>query len=151
MRALDFKYLVFDLNAATIDHSEEKPLVKKYENFLRFLGQTDQLTLVQNDKGEYLTDSTCLKFAEATNPPPEEFVKIAGGNHDSQKMQYCYQKIANYLNKAQQNGGRVPQNLSFLQDIIKQNNDGKASLDLSRGAVALYKLNYPQEDQSSEQ
>ncbi|MEA3304476.1 MAG: glycosyltransferase family 39 protein, partial [Patescibacteria group bacterium] len=138
---MEARYIVFDLNAATIDRTEERTLIKKYEKFLSFLSENPKVKLSQNEQGKWLTDSTCLAFAFATDQPEQEFVNIAGGNHDSRKMQYCQQKIQEYLIDRQTNhGGTLTPETAFLKDIIKQKEDGTASLNIKRGAIALIEI-----------
>ena len=89
LKKMGFKYLLLDLNAATIDKKisnevarkeDRKSLTDRHENFLKTI-KNPQLELVS-------TDNLCLRFAidEFKNgniENDEDFLKIAGTNYTS--------------------------------------------------------------------
>lgn len=76
MKKLGLKYLLVDLNAATIDKDPRHDLTRRFENLLLTF-RSDRLKLVQ-------TDSICLQIAlEEKNP--ETYLSLAGVNYESYK------------------------------------------------------------------
>lgn len=83
MNTLGFKFLLIDLNAATIDKDPRHVLTQRYEHLLLTM-RAKNLKLIN-------TDNTCLQFAldEYKNgkyQSPEEFIDIAGTNYESYRM-----------------------------------------------------------------
>lgn len=77
-KTLWLKYLLVDLNAATIDQSETHDLTTRYENLLKTFNSSS-LELVE-------TDSICLKVAldrYKTTKKIDEYMILAGVNYDS--------------------------------------------------------------------
>lgn len=80
MNTLGFKFLLIDLNAATIDKDPRRVLTQRYEHLLLTM-RAQNLQLVS-------TDNVCLQFAldEYKNgkyQTSEEFIDIAGTNYES--------------------------------------------------------------------
>jgi hypothetical protein len=76
------KYLLVDLNAATIDKDERRNLTQRYKKLLSTF-HSDKLQLVD-------TDSICLKVAlekYAEDGNEEEYMSLAGVNYDSYDIQ----------------------------------------------------------------
>jgi len=75
-KSLDIKYLLIDLNAATIDQDPRKQLTKRYEDLLMFATHPD-VQLVE-------TDSVCVKLAldeYNRDKDIEKYLQIAGINY----------------------------------------------------------------------
>ena len=76
MKKLGLKYLLVDLNAATIDKDPRHDLTKRFENLLSTF-KSDKLELVQ-------TDSLCLQMA-LDEKDPATYMTYAGVNYESYK------------------------------------------------------------------
>ena len=76
MEKLGLKFLLVDLNAATIDKDPRHDLTRRFENLLRTF-QSHKLELVQ-------TDSLCLQIALEENDPAT-YLTYAGVNYESYK------------------------------------------------------------------
>ena len=77
LQDLDMKYLIFDLNAATIDEDPRKDLTRRYENLLRY---------ALSSEVEYISsDSTCFRLArdlyQSSEIPLDSSLSIAGINY----------------------------------------------------------------------
>lgn len=82
LKKLDVKYLLVDLNAATIDKDARRDLTRRYENILKTFS-SDKLELVN-------TDSVCLKIAlenynksEKSQKDLQDFMLMSGVNYES--------------------------------------------------------------------
>lgn len=76
MKALGLKYLLVDLNAATIDQDPRHALTTRFEKLLATM-QSPRLKLISSD-------SICLKLArEIPGLSSREFVRLAGVNYES--------------------------------------------------------------------
>jgi hypothetical protein len=80
MNKLGFKFLLIDLNAATIDKDPRRALTQRYEHILLTM-RAKNLKLVS-------TDNMCLRFAldesqRGRYKTTEEFLSIAGTNYES--------------------------------------------------------------------
>lgn len=97
-----FKYLLVDLNAATIDQSETKDLTNRYEKILKTF-TSDKISLIE-------TDNICLKIAIENynqNRDLDQYMMLAWNNYDSyknwvkisrqEKKLYCIDFIDNLL------------------------------------------------------
>ncbi len=116
-KAIDIKYLLLDLNAATIDQSSTKDLTNRYEKLLE--------TFVSNDIELISTDSVCLKIwldQYEKNNSMNEYLRIAWINYDSfdsdwniiprwEKRLECAKFILNLL----ENNSIDENNFSYLQ------------------------------------
>lgn len=100
LKKLGIKYLLMDLNAATIDQDPRHDLTRRYENLLNSV-KSDKLRLVESD-------SPCLKLALAEKN--EEYLTYAGVNYESyakdgsqiprsQKLMKCYSRILELIQK----------------------------------------------------
>ena len=132
MKTLGFKFLLIDLNAATIDKDPRRALTKRYENLLLTM-RAKNLNLVN-------TDNLCLEFALDEYKAwklqtPEEFIGIAGTNYESyeadesgslmpiwrgQKQRQCYTAMLQSI--TQENGWEKYEYLPAIQDTIEKNN-----------------------------
>lgn len=74
MEKLGLKYLLVDLNAATIDKDPRHDLTRRFENLLKTF-RSDKLELVQ-------TDSICLQIA-LEEKDPATYMTYAGVNYES--------------------------------------------------------------------
>lgn len=74
MKKLGLKYLLVDLNAATIDKDPRHDLTRRFENLLNTF-KTDALELIQ-------TDSLCLRIA-LEEKDPTTYMTYAGVNYES--------------------------------------------------------------------
>lgn len=76
LRKIGIKYLLLDLNAATIDRDPKKDLTRRYEQLLDFV-RSDKVRLIA-------TDSLCLQLGlELKNDP--NYMLVAGANYNSYK------------------------------------------------------------------
>lgn len=80
MKRLGFKFLLIDLNAATIDRDPRRALTQRYEHLLLTM-RARNLKLVN-------TDNLCLQFAldeyrAGKLQTPTDFIGIAGTNYES--------------------------------------------------------------------
>lgn len=76
MEKLGLKYLLVDLNAATIDKDPRHDLTRRFENLLQTF-RSDKLELIQ-------TDSICLQIA-LEEKDPVTYMTYAGVNYESYK------------------------------------------------------------------
>lgn len=74
MKKLGMKYLLVDLNAATIDRDPRHDLTRRYEGLLNAI-KSDKLKLIA-------TDSYCLRVA-LENPKNQAYMNLAGVNYRS--------------------------------------------------------------------
>ncbi len=74
MKKMGLKYLLVDLNAATIDKDPRRDLTKRFEQLLSTF-QSDKLELIQ-------TDSLCLQIA-LEEKDPATYMTHAGVNYES--------------------------------------------------------------------
>jgi hypothetical protein len=142
MNKLGFKFLLIDLNAATIDRDPRRVLTQRYENLLLTM-RAKNLTLVD-------TDNLCLRLAldeykAGKLQTIDEFVGIAGTNYESyrtntggqqeqisrrQKQGQCYNYILNALYK--ENGAARYPYLAEIQAAVDKNSAAGNSELLSR-------------------
>lgn len=115
-RKLGVSYMLFDLNAATIDQSELHNLTQRYEKLLS--------TIVSKELELIETDSICLKTAleiYKKDSDIKNFMDIGGVNYDSydsnnikiprrDKAIICYQKMVDLIQTDQVN----TENYSYL-------------------------------------
>jgi hypothetical protein len=134
MARLGFKFLLIDLNAATIDRDPRRVLTQRYENLLLTM-RAKNLTLVD-------TDNLCLRLAldeykVGKLQSIDEFVNIAGTNYESyrtnasgtqqqigrgQKQKQCYNYIINSIYKW--DGATRYSYLTEIKDAIDKNDAG---------------------------
>lgn len=121
MEKLGLKYLLVDLNAATIDKDPRHDLTRRFENLLRTF-RSQKLELVQ-------TDSLCLQMALEENDPAT-YLTYAGVNYESypkdaqgkettvnrgEKQFQCYNHILEVIK-----AGKVSEtNYSYLLPLAK--------------------------------
>lgn len=84
MKKMGFKYLLIDLNAATIDKDPRHALTNRFEHLLHTM-KARNLKLVD-------TDSLCLRFAidmykNGNLQNPTEYIDVAGTNYESYREQ----------------------------------------------------------------
>ncbi len=108
MKKFGLSYLLFDLNAATIDRDPNHALTTRVENLLKVL-TSNKFKLID-------TDSICLRYAREkyfdslkTNKDLEKYVELASVNSESYinwkvvprgtKLLNCYQEIIKTINK----------------------------------------------------
>lgn len=125
MKTFGLKYLLVDLNAATIDRDPRHDLTRRYENLLATF-QSKELTLID-------TDSFCLSLAVADRDTmsPSSFVRMAGVNSESYikdqngqiqtvkrttKLLECYDKIVDITNHWDETAQRK---YPFLEPIVR--------------------------------
>lgn len=131
MRKLGFKFLLIDLNAATIDRDPRRALTKRYEHLLLTM-RAKNLKLVN-------TDNLCLQFAldeykTGKLQKPEEFIDIAGTNYESyrengngdlvtisrgQKQRQCYAAMLKSI--TDEDGANRYDYLAGIQNTIEKN------------------------------
>ena len=147
LEELWIKYILLDLNTATIDNDPRRALVKRYEKTLSQLSN-DRLELVD-------TDSLCLKLAheDYKNGLQDSFMTYAGVNYGStqektEKIFNCYQRILDLHT----NEKITKESYSFLLSLSHYINSNKDSFDtpekvsymlqklVSHGYFALYKM-----------
>jgi hypothetical protein len=88
------KYILVDLNAATIDQDPKKELTQRYEKMLQTF-TSDSLELVE-------TDSVCLKLAldqYANDSDIDKFMRLAGVNYGDNRQEKKYECISTMLEK----------------------------------------------------
>ncbi len=73
MKKLGMKYLLVDLNAATIDRDPRHDLTRRYERVLDLL-KSKNLSLIS-------TDSACLQVALENTDKPDAYMNLAGVNY----------------------------------------------------------------------
>ena len=104
MKKSGLKYLLVDLNAATIDKDPRHVLTDRYEGLLRTF-RSKNLELIQ-------TDNLCLRVALEDTAHADDYMTIAGVNYDSYgtggtsiprgaKMQQCQLRILDLINNHQ--------------------------------------------------
>jgi len=84
MKKLGLKYLLVDLNAATIDKDPRHVLTDRFEKLLKTM-RSEKLALVD-------TDSICLKLAideskKGLIKTDDEFINLGGTNYESYRNQ----------------------------------------------------------------
>ena len=112
-KSLDIKYLLIDLNAATIDQDPRKQLTKRYEDLLMFATHPD-VQLVE-------TDSVCVKLAldeYNRDKDIEKYLQIAGINYGNwqekgKKKMLCLSQIYELIKNEKIN----KENYSYLLRI----------------------------------
>lgn len=142
MKKLWFKFLLIDLNAATIDRDPRRVLTQRYEHLLLTM-RAKNLKLVN-------TDNICLQFAlDEYNSwklqSNEEFMDIAGTNYESyrknwsgeisaigrwQKQKNCYNAMLKSI--SQDNWASKYTYLAGIKDAIEKNNANNNPELLSR-------------------
>lgn len=130
MKKVWLKYLLVDLNAATIDNDPRHDLTRRYENLLKTF-TSKKLKLIE-------TDSICLKYAlerynksKKTEKDLKEYVLFAWVNHESyltnnkiisrgKKQLLCYKNLFNLIinNKVDKNNYSY---LNFIKDEVLKN------------------------------
>ena len=96
-RKLWLRYILLDLNAATIDQDPEKRLTQRYEHLLAFLTHP-KVELISSD-------SVCLKLANDVfkdNKNLKSYIELAGVNYGSvemrtQKVESCLESISRVI------------------------------------------------------
>ncbi len=135
LKKLWLKYILFDLNAATIDNDPRHALTKRYEDFLK---------IVTSDKVKLLeTDSVCLKVALENykkNPDFKKFLELAWGNYDSytKNNKKIWRNIkknicANFILQLKKNKQIDSNHYPYLQAII--NMDEKNTIKYVRSII----------------
>lgn len=132
MKTLGFKFLLIDLNAATIDRDPRRVLTQRYEHLLLTM-RAKNLKLVN-------TDNLCLEFAldeykSGKLQTPAEFIAIAGTNYESyttdgsgelipttrgQKQRQCYNALLQSI--YQEGGAEKYDYLKTMKEVIDKNN-----------------------------
>lgn len=132
MKTLGFKFLLIDLNAATIDRDPRRALTQRYEHLLLTM-RARNLSLVD-------TDNLCLRFAldeykAGKLQDPAEFIAIAGTNYESyqknwsgelapigrgQKQRQCYNAMLASISN--EGGAEKYDYLASIKDAIEKNN-----------------------------
>ena len=156
MKKLWLKYLLVDLNAATIDKDPRRDLTRRYENLLKVFN-SNNLELIK-------TDSICLKLAledysksDKTEEDLQKYISLAWVNYDSylsgkmisnraNKMLVCYNHILDLISKDKISDS----NYSYLlplkkyittNEITSQENLFKIlSSNVSHGFKVLFKI-----------
>ncbi len=124
IKNLDLKYLLIDLNAATIDKDPRRNLTRRYESLLDMLS-SDKIKLIE-------TDSLCLKlgldmYKKSSKTPQDkrDYLNLVWVNYESYlenntkvilrwiKMKYCHSQIANLILKSEIDND----NYSYLLNI----------------------------------
>ena len=111
MRKIGLKYLLIDLNAATIDRDPRHDLTDRFEKLL--------LTTRAQDLKLIDTDNLCLELAlneykQGRLNTPESFIHLAGTNYESypasggiiprgKKLANCHQHIIDVINSGEKN------------------------------------------------
>jgi NADH/NAD ratio-sensing transcriptional regulator Rex len=113
------KYILLDLNAATIDQDPAKRLTERYEHLLNFLTHP-KVKLISSD-------SVCLKLASdayTVDADLEKFTRVAGVNYGdtdvrTEKMNECLSIISEKIssNKVSDNSYEY---LLPYQNVITQ-------------------------------
>lgn len=124
MKSLWLKYLLVDLNAATIDRDPRHALTDRSEKLL--------LTMTANNLKLVTTDNLCLELAinerkKGKLTTPNEFIDIAGTNSESyrngltlsrnQKLSNCHRYIVEKLI----NTGEYPKVDAIKNEILESN------------------------------
>ncbi|MDD3793683.1 MAG: hypothetical protein PHI37_02640 [Candidatus Gracilibacteria bacterium] len=146
-KKLGLKYLLIDLNAATIDKSDTHDLTKRYENLLKTFNN-DRLELIE-------TDSVCLKLAldlYDKNNDINEYFDISGVNYDSydennnmisrsKKRIVCINYINNLLDQDKINENNYSYLLPY-KSYFEKNTKTLQSLDnvIGMSYKALFKI-----------
>lgn len=116
------KYILIDLNAATIDNDSRRALTGRYENMLKFTTNTG-LEFVESD-------SMCLRLWRdlyEKNGDMDEYLLIAGSNYDSpgmwrqQKRNTCAKKIIELIQSWVVDENNYPSLLIYIQ-LMNQSN-----------------------------
>ena len=97
LEKLGMKYILLDINAATIDRDPERRLTQRYEDMLKFVAMSD-IELIE-------TDSTCLKVALDSykrDNDIDKFLDIATVNYSykkssDEKRVVCVEEIVTIL------------------------------------------------------
>lgn len=126
MRKMGLKYLLIDLNAATIDRDPRHDLTNRFERLLLTM-RAKNLKLID-------TDNKCLELAldeyhDGKIQDDTSYIDIAGTNYESyrsgaviprnQKLYNCHNYIVSKLNGS---GGALSPSLSSLKQAIVANN-----------------------------
>lgn len=152
MEKLGLKYLLVDLNAATIDKDPRHDLTRRFEDLLSTF-KSDKLELVQ-------TDSQCLQIA-LEEKDPATYMTYAGVNYESykkdatgtetsvnrgEKQFQCYNHILELIKNDKINDTHYSYLLP-LANYLKQNppKDQQAMLQVfqnyvSHGWLALFRI-----------
>jgi hypothetical protein len=128
MKKLGLKYLLVDLNAATIDKDPRHVLTDRFEKLLKTM-RSEKLTLVD-------TDSICLRLAIDESKKwvlktDDEFINLGGTNYESyrnqsgtlmqmgrwQKQAYCFNYILKKI--ATENPDTLYEYLIPIREAIK--------------------------------
>ena len=129
MKKLWLKYLLVDLNAATIDRDPRHNLTKRYEDLL-YTFTSPKLKLIS-------TDSVCLKLAreeyfysKKTKKDKEKYILLAWVNSESyinwktiprwEKLMKCYEEIVNLINKKEVSENKYSYLLPLLRTLEKE-------------------------------
>lgn len=135
MRKMGLKYLLVDLNAATIDKDPRHDLTNRFERLL--------LTMRAKNLKLISTDNTCLELAldeykDGRLQDDIDFINIAGTNYESyhsgttlprnQKLYNCHQLIVEKLNGS----GTLNESLEDLKQTIASYNASQDPEKLSQ-------------------
>jgi hypothetical protein len=133
MKKMGLKYLLVDLNAATIDRDPRHDLTTRFENLLKTMNAKN-LKLIS-------TDNVCLKLAIAEKKKwkittDEAFIDIAGTNYESyrwattisrnQKVAQCHMYIVKMINENRAN------EYPFIAQIASEILETKAAQDTKK-------------------
>lgn len=117
--ALNLKYILLDLNAATIDQDPGKRLTWRYEDILRYIAESDS-QLIE-------ADSICLKVAledYQKDENIEEFMKVAGVNYGTntqkrEKKLACLNSVYSHIEKNEISANSYPY-LAWYKRVVDE-------------------------------
>lgn len=142
IKKLGMKYILVDLNAATIDKSPEWELTKRYEMMLKTF-TSEKLELISSDSMCLMMALEDYKKSGKTKEDMQEYMKIAWVNYDSlwadgtqynrgDKLGMCYTKINNLVNNWSINDTQYSYLNWIYSYLTSENNQFKTSEDYSR-------------------
>ena len=153
MKKVWLKYLLVDLNAATIDKDPKHDLTRRYEDLLKTF-TSNKLKLIE-------TDSICLKLAREkyyyskhTKQDLEDYINLAFVNSESYidwktinrwtKLLWCYKEIVNTINSKQVSKEKYSYLIPIVNEIMSNpeyaTNKEKLSLFLQKNVPAWSKV-----------
>ncbi len=149
MKKMWLKYLLVDLNAATIDKDPRHDLTKRFENLLKTF-KSSKLQLIQ-------TDSICLKIALEENLNEKDYLYKAWVNYESyenwnvinrkEKLFNCYNHILKLMQEnkiTDSNYTYLKPYLNYLKTNIPKNEKELANFftnNISHWWLVLFKIN----------
>lgn len=119
------KYMLADLNAATIDEDPEASLTQRFESLLK-LFTSDSVDIVSSDSPCLLIGIEQYRRSQKTASDFDTFMALASVNHQStiawklssrtNKMMYCYDTIAHLYDTKQ----ITDQSFTFLRSLAQE-------------------------------